>query len=48
MKMRLLLFVFLAFTTAAFAQFPSRPVTIVVPIPPLPLPPLPLLLPPLP
>jgi len=34
MKMRLLLFVFLAFTTAVFAQFPSRPITIVVPIPP--------------
>jgi tripartite-type tricarboxylate transporter receptor subunit TctC len=34
MKTRFLLFVFLAFATAAFAQFPSRPITIIVPIPP--------------
>ena len=34
MKLRALLFILLAFPTALFAQFPSRAITIVVPIPP--------------
>ena len=34
MKMRFLLFVLLAISAPAFAQFPSRPITIIVPIPP--------------
>jgi len=35
MKMRFLLFVLLAFSASAFAQFPgARPITIIVPIPP--------------
>src|SRR5687767_14887374 len=34
MKLRALLFILLAFPTALFAQFPSRAITIIVPIPP--------------
>ncbi|MGH6784621.1 MAG: Bug family tripartite tricarboxylate transporter substrate binding protein, partial [Sphingomicrobium sp.] len=34
MKARALLALLLCFTTSAFAQFPSRPITIIVPIPP--------------
>jgi tripartite-type tricarboxylate transporter receptor subunit TctC len=34
MKLRALVFVLLAFPTALFAQFPSRAITIIVPIPP--------------
>jgi tripartite-type tricarboxylate transporter receptor subunit TctC len=34
MKLRALVFILLAFPTALFAQFPSRAITIIVPIPP--------------
>jgi tripartite-type tricarboxylate transporter receptor subunit TctC len=34
MKMRFLLFFLFAISASAFAQFPSRPITIIVPIPP--------------
>ena len=34
MKTRAIVFLLLVFSTAAFAQFPARPITIIVPIPP--------------